>query len=276
MNARRCDTYRRRERLGKVPPVIDHQRREQIVIRRKSGLAALTIGLSAASAWACTDPHVTPTLGSGKTLLPTSFCPPDCSPTTHAPALVELVEPAQAQLVSRGGGNGIVADVNIQGFTFMPTDLIIPRGATVKWTHNDFAPHTVSSTADPQVFESGTLSQTQTFSFTFPNVGRFDYICQFHFGMDGAVIVRLGGDANGDNVVNIGDFSVLASNFNQVEQTYTDGDFNLDGQVAIGDFAILAANFNQSISSRPNAVPEPATLGLLIVGITMSRRTRRP
>jgi hypothetical protein len=56
----------------------------------------------------------------------------------------------------------------------------------------------------------------------------------------------LGGDANQDRTVDIGDFAIVAANFNNFA-TYSLGDFDYDGLTTIGDFAVLAANFNTSL-----------------------------
>ena len=87
------------------------------------------------------------------------------------------------------------------------------------------------------------------------------------------------GDANLDGTTGIADFSRLAANFNQ-PGGWSNGDFNYDGQTAIADFSLLAANFNLSaggVVSRPGAVPEPATLGLVALGglALLGRRGRR-
>ena len=60
------------------------------------------------------------------------------------------------------------------------------------------------------------------------------------------------GDANGDASVNIGDFSILAANFNTAGG-YADGDFNYNGLVEIGDFSLLASKFNQSLEPIASA-----------------------
>jgi hypothetical protein len=77
----------------------------------------------------------------------------------------------------------------------------------------------------------------------------------------------LQGDFNADNIVNIGDFSLLASNFNRNVTNWTNGDATGDGVVRINDFAILAANFNQNVSRA--AVPEPGFgfIGLAVLGL---------
>lgn len=60
----------------------------------------------------------------------------------------------------------------------------------------------------------------------------------------------LAGDANRDRAVNIGDFAVLAANFNQ-PGTFGDGDFDYSGTVNISDFAILASKFNTNLPPAP-------------------------
>lgn len=63
----------------------------------------------------------------------------------------------------------------------------------------------------------------------------------------------LGGDANRDRTVDIGDFSVLAARFNQ-PGTFTQGDFNYNGTTEIGDFSILASRFNSTLPA-PSSLP---------------------
>jgi hypothetical protein len=141
----------------------------------------------------------------------------------------------------------------------------------------------VTADVPPGAFDSGTLFTDGTFTFTFTTVNDYHYICQIHFGMEGDVDVRLGGDATGDNSVNINDFAALAANFNLGGQTYDTGDFNLSGTVDIQDFAILAANFNTSATlsaQQRGAVPEPslsASAAAMVTsfGLRRSRRLRR-
>lgn len=92
-----------------------------------------------------------------------------------------------------------------------------------------------------------------------------------------AVVVRytLQGDANLDRSVNIGDFSLLASNFNQAGG-WSKGDSNYDGLVNIGDFSLLASQFNQTLTSsvpRAAAVPEPGIAS--VAALVLLRRRRR-
>jgi hypothetical protein len=85
------------------------------------------------------------------------------------------------------------------------------------------------------------------------------------------------GDANLSGTVNIGDFAILASNFNLGGRWGT-GDFNYDGTVNIGDFSLLAANFNLGVPGdlpRGAAVPEPVAGSLLAIGGLLAGRRRR-
>jgi plastocyanin len=80
------------------------------------------------------------------------------------------------------------ASVAIENFAFSPATLTVPIGTTVTWTNNDSAAHTVTSRT--QAFDSGKLSQGQSYSFTFNQKGDFEYYCTFHPNMTGKVSVE--------------------------------------------------------------------------------------
>lgn len=94
-------------------------------------------------------------------------------------------------------------------------------------------------------------------------------------------VVTFGGDANLDFMVDTGDLSILAMNFNQAVNGWEDGDFNGDGVVDTGDLAILALQFGQGVGAAVGlagavAVPEPGVVAgvMLGVGLAMGRRRR--
>jgi hypothetical protein len=60
----------------------------------------------------------------------------------------------------------------------------------------------------------------------------------------------LAGDANRDKKVDLTDFTILASNFNQSGKTFSQGDFSYNGIVDLTDFTILASKFNQSLATQ--------------------------
>ncbi len=89
-------------------------------------------------------------------------------------------------------------------------------------------------------------------------------------GLGGATTQRLfrsdylGGDANGDDNVDVLDLSILATNFGG-KGFITEGDYNGDGVIDVLDLSILATNFGSSFPSA-TPIPEPASLALLALG----------
>jgi len=105
--------------------------------------------------------------------------------------------PASSPTSASGGGG---STVSIADFAFSPQTLTVPAGATVTWTNNDGAPHTVTATDGPSTsaqttgaFDSGNFGQGQTFSFTFDKAGTYYYDCTLHAAqasMHGTVVVQ--------------------------------------------------------------------------------------
>ena len=84
----------------------------------------------------------------------------------------------------RAGANA----ARIRGFAFRPQTIRVKAGATVKWTNDDAAKHTVSATSGS--FSSRELAKGQTYARRFPRAGTFRYLCALHPAMKGAVVVR--------------------------------------------------------------------------------------
>ena len=78
--------------------------------------------------------------------------------------------------------------VIIQDFAFSPSSVTITVGSTVIWQNHDSTSHTVTS--DTGLFNSGTLSNGGTFSFTFNTPGTYNYHCSIHSSMHGTIIVN--------------------------------------------------------------------------------------
>jgi plastocyanin len=96
--------------------------------------------------------------------------------TTPGPTMMAVSIPAGA--VGKGTG------------AYVPNPATITVGSTVTWTNNDTLPHT--ATSDTGVWDSGTLSSGQSFSFTFMTAGTFPYHCMIHGAqsMSGTVTVQ--------------------------------------------------------------------------------------
>jgi len=85
--------------------------------------------------------------------------------------------------------------VTIRNFAFDPPTITVKSGTTVTWVNEDSTPHLVASDPHPTHTDlpglvSGTLSQGQSYSFTFVKVGAFGYHCHIHPSMKGTVIVE--------------------------------------------------------------------------------------
>ncbi len=81
--------------------------------------------------------------------------------------------------------------MKIQGFKFVPAEISIPAGTTVKWTNLDSVSHTVTSTSAPAGGEFGTntLGNGESGSVVFNTAGTYDYKCSIHPNMKGKIIV---------------------------------------------------------------------------------------
>jgi plastocyanin len=85
-----------------------------------------------------------------------------------------------------GRGRAATHDVDATGFPdpnlFVPQDITIVAGDTVRWTVTGTAPHDVTS--DTDAFPaSPTLSEGDTFDVTFSTAGEFIYTCTVHSGI---------------------------------------------------------------------------------------------
>lgn len=86
-----------------------------------------------------------------------------------------------------GPAKAATVAVTIEGFAFAPSVVSIEPGDSITWTNLDAAPHT--ATAQQGAFDSGTLRQGESFTFTFENPGVYEYFCAPHPNMTGAVRV---------------------------------------------------------------------------------------
>jgi plastocyanin len=106
---------------------------------------------------------------------------------------VSTVPPTDAAVVTTvadpdGASGSAVHEVSMAGRVFSPATLEVAVGDTVTWVNEDDTEHTV--TANDGAFDSGTLAERATFSFTFDTAGEFAYRCLFHDSMQGTIVVR--------------------------------------------------------------------------------------
>jgi plastocyanin len=105
-----------------------------------------------------------------------------CSSAAPAasPAVADS-KPASAAPVSGS------VNIEMSGFAFNPKELTVKVGTTVTWTNKDSAGHDVKA-ADGS-WGSATLTNGQSFSKVFDKEGTYAYVCTFHPGMAGTIIV---------------------------------------------------------------------------------------
>lgn len=79
--------------------------------------------------------------------------------------------------------------VVIKGHAFNPPTLTVKEGERATWKNEDDESHTVTSSDDEDMFDSGPFGKGETFSFTFDKVGEYDYYCSIHPDMKGKIVV---------------------------------------------------------------------------------------
>ena len=128
---------------------------------------------------------------------------------TKSPAATGMQEEAgnAAADGSDGGGDGEAADrpevtVSVPEGTsivgceatdecYIPSSVTVPAGATVSWSNDDTAAHTVTSTPEsPMEFNSNLFLPGATFDIEFEDPGEYPYLCIVHPWMTGTVIVE--------------------------------------------------------------------------------------
>ena len=119
----------------------------------------------------------------------TTSAPPTTTAETTAPETTapETTAPETTATPTSAAADGAAATINISGSSFgsSPT---VAVGDEVEVINNDGIPHTWTSSDG--VFDSGTLGQGDTFSFTFEEAGEYPFVCVIHPTMTGTVTVE--------------------------------------------------------------------------------------
>ncbi len=90
-----------------------------------------------------------------------------------------------------GSGSGPTApagtSVRMAGSRFEPATLTAAPGVTVRWFNDDGLPHTI--TAADGSWDSGNLAPGATFDREYDLPGTYLYLCRYHPGMTGTIVV---------------------------------------------------------------------------------------
>ena len=80
--------------------------------------------------------------------------------------------------------------VTIKGFEFGPQAIEVKVGTTVTWTNEDSVEHNVETyEGAPEEIKGKLLKQGESYSYTFEKAGTYNYFCNPHPNMMGAVVV---------------------------------------------------------------------------------------
>ena len=108
-------------------------------------------------------------------------------------AAAEAAAVPQTHIVETAMGSG-APGCETSNACYLPQDITISTGDTVRWDNVDTAAHTVTggSPADGPsgVFDSSLLMAGLDYSFTFNDAGNYDYFCMVHPWMVGSVTVN--------------------------------------------------------------------------------------
>jgi plastocyanin len=166
-----------------------------------------------------------------------------------------------ASLASGGGGcGGPVTDddgtrVNIRNFCFGPTILRVRPGDRVTWVNRDAFPHIVLGANGAWGGYDNVRRNGGQVSFRFVSSGVYPYVCTYHPGMIGAVVVGNGKPTGAEYAVTTNDGSVIST-----DSTGT---------------AIEARVVPAPVPARSWAAPAAWGIGLLVVAVVAIASSRR-
>jgi plastocyanin len=107
-----------------------------------------------------------------------------------AVALPLLLAGCGAQKTASAPAAPRAATVAIASFKYKPATVHIRAGGKVAWVNHDGAGHTATFTTGPSKLDTDRLDKGDRASLSFPDAGRYAYVCAFHAFMKGEVVVE--------------------------------------------------------------------------------------
>ena len=77
--------------------------------------------------------------------------------------------------------------VTVDGMKFAPATLAVKKGDKVVWRNKYVVPHTATAAGR---FDSGQIATGRSWTWTASSPGRIEYVCTYHPGMKGTVVVE--------------------------------------------------------------------------------------
>ena len=121
-------------------------------------------------------------------------CGDDDDDESAAPAKTDTTaqqQPAETTAEEQPEASGEPVTVDMKDIKFVPENVTVKVGTTVKWTNSDEVPHTVTKEEGPGAeFDSGNVAAGEEFEHTFDAAGEVKYVCEIHPGQEGTVTVE--------------------------------------------------------------------------------------
>jgi plastocyanin len=115
----------------------------------------------------------------------------DSKPAVAAPAggAPALSAPAPATKPAEAAASLKPIEVDVKDNVFAPATIHAKVGQKITWNMRGQIAHTVTATEGAQ-FDSGALQPGASFSYTTKKAGTIAYLCSFHQGMTGQIVVE--------------------------------------------------------------------------------------
>jgi plastocyanin len=111
-------------------------------------------------------------------------CGSDKSSDTPPPP----TQPVAGTTTGNPGPATNVVQVDMKDIKFVPGNVTVKVGQTVRWTNSDPVAHTVTATKGSDI-DSGTVDPNQTYEAKFTKPGKVEYVCSIHPNQTGAITV---------------------------------------------------------------------------------------
>jgi len=98
-----------------------------------------------------------------------------------------ITAPAPATKPATASAKAI--SVSVKDNVFDPVEIHAKVGQKITWNQDGAVAHTVTAT-DGAKFDSGALEPGKSFSYTPKQAGTIKYLCSFHQGMVGTIVVQ--------------------------------------------------------------------------------------
>ena len=108
------------------------------------------------------------------------------APANGAPA---LAAPAPASKPAEAASSAKAIEVDVKDNLFAPATIHAKVGQKITWNMRSQISHTVTATEGAK-FDSGALQPGDSFSYVTKKAGTISYLCSFHQGMTGQIVVE--------------------------------------------------------------------------------------